>query len=94
MHRTSPIIPPVFFLTEKAAKKIFGNDNPLGQTLQFENLGFYTIGGIIQDPPLETHLPIEALGAINAAEMLERKGAINNISKIGETLRVQQFTHV
>jgi len=64
--------PSALFLTEKTAKKIFGNNNALGQTVQFENLGSYTVGGIIQDPPLETHLPIEAMGSINAAEMLEK----------------------
>ncbi|MER2999259.1 ABC transporter permease [Pontibacter populi] len=73
--------PNTLFLTEKTAQKIFGNTNALGQTVQFENLGFYTVKGIIQDPPLETHLPIEAMLSINAAEMLEKKGAISNISQ-------------
>jgi ABC-type antimicrobial peptide transport system permease subunit len=69
------------FLTEKTAKKIFGNTNALGQTVQFEKLGSYTVEGIIQDPPLNTHLPIEAMLSINSAEMLEKKGAISNISQ-------------
>ncbi|MBN7800536.1 ABC transporter permease [Algoriphagus aestuariicola] len=69
------------FLTEKAAKKIFGNTNALGQTVQIENLGSYTVEGIIQDPPLETHLPLEAMLSINSAEMLEKEGAISNISQ-------------
>ncbi|NEU06846.1 FtsX-like permease family protein [Flavihumibacter sp. R14] len=69
------------FLTEKTAKKIFGNASALGQIVQFESLGSYTVGGIIQDPPLETHLPLEAMLSINAAETLEKKGAISNISQ-------------
>jgi ABC-type antimicrobial peptide transport system permease subunit len=73
--------PTTIFLTEKTAKKIFGNTNALGQTVQFENLGFYIVQGIIQDPPLETHLPIEAMASINSAEMLEKTGAISNISQ-------------
>ena len=73
--------PTTLFLTEKTAKKIFGNTNALGQTVQFENLGSYTVEGIIQDPPLETHLPIEAMVSIHSAEMLEKKGAIRNISQ-------------
>ncbi|MES2650063.1 MAG: ABC transporter permease [Bacteroidota bacterium] len=71
----------VVFLTEETAKKIFGNSNTLGQTVHFENLGSYTVGGIIQDPPLETHLPIEAMLSISSAEMLEKKGAISSISQ-------------
>lgn len=73
--------PTSLFLTEKTAIKIFGNTNVLGQTLQFENIGSYTVGGIIQDPPLETHLPIEAMCSIYSAEMLEKKGAISDISQ-------------
>ena len=73
--------PAALFLTEKTAKKIFGTTNALGRTVQFENLGSYTVEGIIQDPPLETHLPIEAMASINSAEMLENKGAIKNISQ-------------
>ncbi len=69
------------FLTEKTAIKIFGNTNAVGQTVQFENFGSYTVEGIIQDPPLQTHLPIEAMLSINSAEMLEKKGAISDISQ-------------
>lgn len=75
------------FLTEKTAKKIFGNTNALGQTVQFENLGSYTVEGIIQDPPLETHLPIEAMLSLNSAEMLEKKGAISTISQNWEDFK-------
>ena len=73
--------PTSLLLTETTAKKIFGNANALGQTVQFENLGSYAVGGIIQDPPLETHLPIEAMLSIHAADMLEQKGAIAPISQ-------------
>ncbi|MBB5285608.1 putative ABC transport system permease protein [Rhabdobacter roseus] len=69
------------FLTEKTAEKIFGSTNVLGHTVQFENLGSYTVGGIIQDPPLETHLPIEAMLSMSSAEMLEKKGAISSLSQ-------------
>lgn len=69
------------FLTEKTAEKIFGNANALGQTVRFEKLGSYTVEGIIQDPPLETHLPVEAMLSMNAAEMLEKRGAIPDASQ-------------
>ncbi|MBC5994990.1 ABC transporter permease [Pontibacter cellulosilyticus] len=73
--------PTILFITEKTAEKIFGNANPLGMTVRFEKLGSYTVGGIIQNPPLETHLPIEAMLSIDAAEMLEKNGAISSISQ-------------
>ncbi len=73
--------PTTLFLTQKTAQKLFGNSNALGHTVQFETLGSYTVGGIIQDPPLETHLPIEAMLSINSAELLEKKGAIPSMSQ-------------
>jgi putative ABC transport system permease protein len=73
--------PTTVFLSEKTAQKIFGNTNAIGQILQFENLGSYTVEGIIEDPSLETHLPIEAMLSINSAEILEEKGAISSISQ-------------
>ncbi|WP_229365994.1 permease prefix domain 2-containing transporter [Fibrisoma montanum] len=73
--------PTSLLLTQKTAEKIFGSTNVLGHTVQFENLGYYTVGGIIQDPPLETHLPIEAMLSIRSAELLEKKGAISSISQ-------------
>jgi putative ABC transport system permease protein len=73
--------PTSLFLSERTAEKIFGTANAVGQTVQFEKLGSYTVGGIIQDPPLETHLPIEAMLSIHAAELLEKKEAIAPISQ-------------
>ncbi len=72
--------PTTLFLTESTAEKIFGRTSALGQTVRFENLGSYTVGGIIQDPPLRTHLPVEAMLSVNAAKMLEKEGAISDIS--------------
>ncbi|MCB7480531.1 ABC transporter permease [Christiangramia sediminis] len=72
--------PSTLFLTEKTAERIFGASKALGQTVKLENLGSYTVGGIIQDPPLKTHLPIEALLSMNSARMLEKEGRISNIS--------------
>jgi putative ABC transport system permease protein len=73
--------PTTIFLTESTAEKIFGRSSALGQTVLFENLGSYTVGGIIQDPPLRTHLPVEAMLSVNAAKMLEKEGAISDISQ-------------
>lgn len=79
--------PTSLFLTEKTAKKIFGYTDVIGQTVQFENIGSYTVVGIIQDPPLETHLPIEAMASLKAAELLEKKGTIETSSQNWEDFK-------
>lgn len=79
--------PSTLFLTEKTAEKIFGTTDVLGQTVRFENLGSYTVEGIIQNPLLETHLPIEVMLSVNSAEMLEKKGAIKPVSQNWEDFK-------
>jgi putative ABC transport system permease protein len=73
--------PSTIFLTEQTAKKIFGRTNVIGQTVQFENLGTYIVQGIIKDPALQTHLPIEAMCSMGAAQTLEKNGILNNASQ-------------
>ena len=73
--------PKSVLLSEQTAKKIFGNKDPLGQTLMLEDLGTFTVAGIIQTPPLATHLPVEVMLSLVAAESLEKRGAITNLSQ-------------
>lgn len=42
-------------LTQKAAKKLFGNDGPVGRTFLFRNKFNITVGGIIKDIPPNSH---------------------------------------
>jgi putative ABC transport system permease protein len=73
--------PSTIFLTEQTAKKIFGRINVIGQTVQFENLGTYIVEGIIEDPALQTHLPIEAMCSMAAAQTLEKNAVLNTSSQ-------------
>jgi len=50
-------------LTEKKAKQLFGDKNPLGETLLF-NHKLVTVSGIAMDPPSNTHLVYDALISI------------------------------
>ncbi len=73
--------PSAIFLTEQTAKKIFGKTNVIGQTVQFENIGTYSVEGIIEDPVLQTHLPIEAMFSMGVAKKLEKNGTLKNSSQ-------------
>ncbi len=57
-------------LTESSAKKLFGNTNPLGKTIAFKNSGpyrrvsgefEYTVTGVVQDPPHNSHIQFDLL---------------------------------
>jgi putative ABC transport system permease protein len=73
--------PAAIFITEKTAKKIFGKTDVVGKTVRFENIGTYNIAGIIKDPLLQTHLPVEVICSLSAAETLEKKSVIDNLSQ-------------
>lgn len=64
-------------LTESMAKKYFGEENPLGKTLFNESDGVeYTVTGVMQDLPNNTHLKFDHLISISTLyKMMEERGA-------------------
>lgn len=48
-------------LTETAAKKFFGNEDPVGKTFKAKNEYTFTVAGIVRDQPGNTHLPFTVL---------------------------------
>src|SRR5690606_36876723 len=53
-------------LTESAARKYFGNLDPLGRTMQLENAMPLAVTGVIRDLPVNTHLHANALIALES----------------------------
>ena len=43
-------------LTEAAARKYFGDENPVGKTLRVERIGDSKVTGLLKDPPANSHL--------------------------------------
>ncbi|MFC2107518.1 FtsX-like permease family protein [Bacteroidota bacterium] len=52
-------------LTESFAKKYFGDNDPMGQTIKIENTNNLAIKGIIKDLPASTHLPINIIASLD-----------------------------
>jgi putative ABC transport system permease protein len=48
-------------LTESSAKRYFGNDNPVGKTLQIDRLGNLMVTGVIKDVPHTSHFHFDFL---------------------------------
>lgn len=55
-------------LTEKSAKKLFGETDALGKTVKFDSLN-YTVTGVIKDIPKLSHLNFEALVSFATVEL-------------------------
>jgi putative ABC transport system permease protein len=67
-------------LSENIAQRIFGKRSPLGQVITFETLGTFTVAGVIQEPKLKTHLPVEVVLSLATAESLEKRGVLSKDS--------------
>ena len=48
-------------LTQEMAKKYFGNEDPMGKILKFDNRDDYKITGILKDSPANSHLVFDFL---------------------------------
>ncbi|MFC2156869.1 ABC transporter permease [Acidobacteriota bacterium] len=55
--------PNTIVLTEESAQKLFGNEDPMGQTLQMSafRIGEVKVSGVIENPPENTHLKFDYL---------------------------------
>lgn len=58
-------------LTERSAKKIFGDREALGKTVKFDSLN-YTVTGILRDIPKFSHIQFEALASFSTIELMKK----------------------
>ena len=61
---TALIDPYSVILTENAAKRLFGNENPMGETLLLDNQYPLTVTGVMKDLPDNTMFHFEALAPV------------------------------
>ena len=54
-------------LTEKTAGKLFGDEDPMGKTIELGNreMSSGIVTGIVADPPLNSHIQFQALGSFD-----------------------------
>jgi len=48
-------------ITESAAKRYFGNENPIGKTLQIDQMGDMMVKGVLKDVPYNSHFHFDFL---------------------------------
>jgi putative ABC transport system permease protein len=53
-------------LTRSGASKYFGDDNAIGQVINWNNQQDYTVTGVIADPVYNSHLKIDILASLNS----------------------------
>lgn len=75
--RTALVEPYSVVLTKNAAKKLFQQENPLGETFKVGELGTYKVTGIMKETTHKSHIVFDALASlatVKSLEALERRG--------------------
>lgn len=65
-------------LSETAARKYFGNVNPLGQALSLNNRNDLQVTGVMRDLPVNTYLEIEAMIPVETAKQINGENYMNS----------------
>ncbi|HDR89724.1 MAG TPA: FtsX-like permease family protein [Bacteroidetes bacterium] len=63
--------PHTMVISESAARKYFGNDDPVGKVLHEADGNDYTVTGVMEDAPGNTHLRIDFLASSSTFPLLE-----------------------
>ena len=59
--------PRSLIMTQKAAKRYFGDEDPMGKTLSVEaDTTIYTVTGLLEDIPVNSHFHFELLGSLGS----------------------------
>lgn len=65
-------------ISEDAAKKFFGNTDPINKIITMGYMGDFTVTGVIETESRKSHLTIETLISLDTARLLENNGKFND----------------
>ena len=68
---TALVEPYSVVLKKSAARKLFKQDNPIGETLDVGEIGKYKVTGVIKETPNQSHIEFEALASMATLKSLE-----------------------
>lgn len=72
-------------LTSKAAKKLFGNNDAMGQVIDMGEIGEYKVTGVLKETETKSHVVYEALASMSSTELLEKDSIISNSNENWES---------
>jgi len=66
-------------ISEKIAHKYFGNQNPIGQVFRLDNENDYTIAGVIEDMPQNSHFRYDLFATLTNADNVFGAESMNSM---------------
>ena len=79
-------------ITEKMAKKYFGDEDPIGKTLTMWETRIFTVTGILNDIPPNSHFTFDFLASWNSFNIKDGKTAASGTT--GNWMHLNYFTYV
>ncbi|MEQ8925108.1 MAG: FtsX-like permease family protein, partial [Fulvivirga sp.] len=76
--------PNTVVLTKKAAIKLFGNNDPIGQVIDMDRIGEYKVTGVIKDNNEKSHIVYEALASFSTTQLLEKDSLLHKSNNTWE----------
>ncbi|GAB4014169.1 ABC transporter permease [Spirosoma migulaei] len=78
--KTALLRPMTVLLTERMAERYFGRDDPIGQTITFNNKLRFEVTGILKNPPSNSTLQFDFVASLKSHPAVERlrEGVIND----------------
>ncbi len=76
--KTALTQPESVVITERMAKKYFGNEDPIGKLINSDNRRDYKITGVVKEFPENSHLHFDFLASIYSYPFIEQQGWLNN----------------
>jgi putative ABC transport system permease protein len=76
-NRTALVEPYSVVLTKKAAKKLFRQENPVGESFKVGELGTYKVTGVLKESTNKSHIVFDALASmatVKSLEALDKRG--------------------
>ncbi len=73
-------------LSESFVDKVYGDKDPVGETLDIEGLGTFRVSGVVEDPPQFSHLQFEAIASLSTTPLLAKQGLIDKTHDYWENL--------
>ncbi|MBS1680729.1 MAG: ABC transporter permease [Bacteroidetes bacterium] len=71
--RTALVEPNAVVLTKKAAKKLFKQANPVGQTFKVGEQGLFKVTGVLKETDNKSHIVFDALASISSLKNMNTK---------------------
>ncbi len=69
--RTALVEPYSVVLTKKAARKLFKQENPIGETFKVGTQGLYKVTGVLKETTNKSHIVFDALASIATVKSME-----------------------